>query len=180
MLAFDELSGAIGYGAMLPMGPAPAPAAPAAPAAAPSGAPGKAKGKAGKAAAAPATSVAAKPVAPKVPVARDDTGPLPDLIGNSNLPGCESRGRYYVTTAISYTNGLPHIGHAYESLTADVLARWNRVYGRRVFSMTGTDEHGQKIANAAEAQVSSDACELRRNSAARHLFFSSSLFSVLA
>ena len=49
-------------------------------------------------------------------------------------------------------SGMPHIGHAYESLTADVLARWHRVYGRRVFSMTGTDEHGQKIANAAEQQ----------------------------
>jgi hypothetical protein len=98
-----------------------------------------------------AASAAAEP-APRVPVVRDDTGPLPELAGNKNFEGCEKRGKYYITTAISYSNGMPHIGHAYESLSMDVIARWHRMYGRRVFAMTGTDEHGQKIANGAEAQ----------------------------
>ena len=52
--------------------------------------------------------------------------------------------RYYLTTAINYTNGRPHIGHAYEAVTSDVIARYHRVYGRNVFFLTGTDEHGQK------------------------------------
>ncbi len=43
----------------------------------------------------------------------------------------------------------PHIGHAYEAVTTDVIARYHRMYGREVFFLTGTDEHGQKIANAA-------------------------------
>ena len=59
-------------------------------------------------------------------------------------------GRYYVTTAISYTNGMPHMGHAYEALTTDAIARWHRIHGRKTFFLTGTDEHGQKIANSAE------------------------------
>ncbi len=44
----------------------------------------------------------------------------------------------------------PHIGHAYEAVTTDVIARHYRMYGREVFFLTGTDEHGQKIANAAK------------------------------
>ncbi|CEM01471.1 unnamed protein product [Vitrella brassicaformis CCMP3155] len=59
-------------------------------------------------------------------------------------------GRYAITTAINYTNGPPHMGHAYEAVTSDVIARYHRIYGRRVFFLTGTDEHGQKIANTAE------------------------------
>ena len=59
--------------------------------------------------------------------------------------------QFYITTAIHYTNGLPHIGHAYENITADVLARYHRIFGREVFFLTGTDEHGQKIAQTAEA-----------------------------
>jgi len=57
--------------------------------------------------------------------------------------------KYYITTAINYTNGKPHIGHAYESITADVIARWHRIFGREVFFLTGSDEHGQKIADTA-------------------------------
>src|SRR3954470_2064947 len=56
---------------------------------------------------------------------------------------------FYVTTAISYPNGPPHIGHAYEAITADVVARFQRLRGRDVFFMTGTDEHGLKMAQAA-------------------------------
>mmetsp|Transcript_1624 Transcript_1624/g.4109 ORF Transcript_1624/g.4109 Transcript_1624/m.4109 type:complete len:683 (-) Transcript_1624:126-2174(-) len=59
-------------------------------------------------------------------------------------------GRYYITTAINYCNGWPHIGHAYEALTSDVFARYHRLLGQDVFFMTGADEHGQKIAQAAE------------------------------
>lgn len=63
--------------------------------------------------------------------------------------------RYFVTTAISYPNGKPHIGHAYEVIAADWLARFARADGRDTFFMTGTDEHGLKIAQAArKADVS--------------------------
>ena len=57
---------------------------------------------------------------------------------------------YYVTTPIYYVNGTPHIGHAYTSIAADALARYARTYGEAFF-LTGTDEHGQKVANAAAA-----------------------------
>ncbi len=57
--------------------------------------------------------------------------------------------RFYVTTPIYYVNGAPHIGHAYTSLAADVLARWKRLDGYDVFFLTGTDEHGQKVEKAA-------------------------------
>ena len=57
----------------------------------------------------------------------------------------------YITTPIYYVNGAPHIGHAYTSIAADVLARWMRLRGREVFFLTGTDEHGQKVAQAAAA-----------------------------
>lgn len=58
--------------------------------------------------------------------------------------------KHYITTAIMYTNGKPHIGHAYEMILSDVMARYQRLYGRDLFFLTGTDEHGQKIATAAE------------------------------
>ena len=57
--------------------------------------------------------------------------------------------RFYVTTPIYYVNGAPHIGHAYTTIAADVLARWMRLAGKEVFFLTGTDEHGQKVAKAA-------------------------------
>ncbi|KAF0689156.1 Aste57867_19428 [Aphanomyces stellatus] len=63
-----------------------------------------------------------------------------------------SEEKFYITTAIHYTNGMPHIGHAYENVTSDVIARYHRTFGRDVFFLTGTDEHGQKIAQTAEAQ----------------------------
>jgi methionyl-tRNA synthetase len=57
--------------------------------------------------------------------------------------------RYYITTAISYPNGPPHIGHAYEAIATDAIARFMRLDGYDVFFLTGTDEHGQKIQQAA-------------------------------
>jgi methionyl-tRNA synthetase len=59
---------------------------------------------------------------------------------------------YYITTAISYPNGPPHIGHAYEAVAADVIARFKRSQGRDVRYQTGTDEHGLKMAQAARAE----------------------------
>ena len=59
---------------------------------------------------------------------------------------------YYITTAISYPNGEPHIGHAYEAIAADVMARFRRAEGRDVRFQTGTDEHGLKMAQAARAR----------------------------
>ncbi|HNJ48463.1 MAG TPA: methionine--tRNA ligase, partial [Novosphingobium sp.] len=56
---------------------------------------------------------------------------------------------FYITTAISYPNGRPHIGHAYEAIAADVIARFQRQMGRDVRFQTGTDEHGLKMAQKA-------------------------------
>ena len=58
---------------------------------------------------------------------------------------------YYVTTPIYYVNDSPHIGHAYTTLACDVLARFMRLDGYRVFFLTGTDEHGQKVEKSAGA-----------------------------
>ncbi|HET6781848.1 MAG TPA: class I tRNA ligase family protein, partial [bacterium] len=60
-----------------------------------------------------------------------------------------SDNRYYITTAIDYVNAGPHIGHAYEKIIADVLARFHRLRGDDVYFLTGTDEHGQKNATTA-------------------------------
>tara|TARA_Y100000590_G_scaffold358929_1_gene414536 strand:+ start:785 stop:2329 length:1545 start_codon:yes stop_codon:yes gene_type:complete len=58
---------------------------------------------------------------------------------------------YYLTTAISYVNGAPHLGHAYEAVASDALARFKRLQGINTFFLTGTDEHGEKNARSAEA-----------------------------
>jgi len=57
--------------------------------------------------------------------------------------------RFYITTAIDYLNGQPHLGHAYEKVIADVIARSRRLLGEQVFFLTGLDEHGQKVQQAA-------------------------------
>ncbi len=57
---------------------------------------------------------------------------------------------FYLTTAIDYTNGAPHIGHAYEKVLADVIARYHRLKGEEVFFLTGVDQHGQKVQQSAE------------------------------
>ena len=58
--------------------------------------------------------------------------------------------RFYITTAIDYPSGESHLGHAYEKVCADVIARWHRLQGDEVFFLTGTDEHGQKIKRYAQ------------------------------
>src|SRR5512137_2997191 len=60
--------------------------------------------------------------------------------------------RFYITTAIDYVNGQPHLGHAYEMVIADVIARARRSLGQDVFFLTGLDEHGQKVEQAAVAE----------------------------
>lgn len=61
--------------------------------------------------------------------------------------------KFYVTTAIDYVNATPHIGHAYEKIAADIIARYYRIRGRKVFFQTGVDEHGSKVEKSAiEAQ----------------------------
>jgi len=63
-----------------------------------------------------------------------------------------SREKFYITTAISYPNGKPHIGHAYELLATDSLARFQRLDGKDVFFLTGTDEHGIKMLQTAKKE----------------------------
>lgn len=60
--------------------------------------------------------------------------------------------RFYITTPIYYVNDIPHIGHAYTTVAADVLARYKRMLGYETFFLTGTDEHGQKVERAASRQ----------------------------
>ena len=61
----------------------------------------------------------------------------------------ETNKKFYVTTPIYYVNDLPHLGHAYTTVAADVIARYKRLQGYDVFFLTGTDEHGQKVEEAA-------------------------------
>jgi methionyl-tRNA synthetase len=96
-----------------------------------------------KAATKPATKEAApkpatKKAAPAAPVAKTQAR----LASNS----------FYITTAIAYPNGVPHIGHAYEAIATDALARFQRLDGKDVFFLTGTDEHGLKMIQTAEAE----------------------------
>ena len=63
-----------------------------------------------------------------------------------------TRNAYYLTTAIAYPNGEPHVGHAYEMIATDAIARFKRLEGRDVFFLTGTDEHGIKMVQTAAAQ----------------------------
>jgi len=62
--------------------------------------------------------------------------------------------KYYITTPIYYVNDKPHLGHAYTSLVADTIARYNRLLENDVMFVTGTDEHGQKVEEAAQKKIS--------------------------
>jgi methionyl-tRNA synthetase len=74
--------------------------------------------------------------------------------GATKAPRSEtlSKNSFYITTAIAYPNGVPHIGHAYEAIATDALARFQRLDGKDVFFLTGTDEHGLKMIQTAEAE----------------------------
>jgi len=71
---------------------------------------------------------------------------LPRASGNLIAPMPKT---FFITTAIDYTNSAPHIGHAYEKVLADVIARYQRLKGERVFFLTGVDQHGQKVQQSA-------------------------------
>ncbi len=60
--------------------------------------------------------------------------------------------KFYITTSIIYVNADPHVGHALEFTQADIIARYQKLLNKEVFFLTGTDEHGVKVARAAEAQ----------------------------
>src|SRR6266550_8351923 len=75
---------------------------------------------------------------------------LPILRSSAKLPPMSKR--FYITTAIDYVNGQPHLGHAYEKVIADVIARSRRSFGQEAFFLTGLDEHGQKVQQAAVAE----------------------------
>jgi methionyl-tRNA synthetase len=89
----------------------------------------------------PSASKTARAGATAKPVARAAT---PKTASESNS--------YYITTAIAYPNGVPHIGHAYEAIATDALARFARLDGKDVFFLTGTDEHGLKMVQTAELE----------------------------
>jgi len=63
--------------------------------------------------------------------------------------------KFYITTAIDYVNAEPHIGHAFEKVLADAISRWNKLQGKEVFFLTGTDENAQKNAEAAKKKKKS-------------------------
>ena len=70
---------------------------------------------------------------------------------------------FYITTAIDYTNGAPHIGHAYEKVLADVITRYRRLSGKEAYFLTGVDQHGQKVQQTAEKEGVNPATFAKRN-----------------
>jgi methionyl-tRNA synthetase len=90
-----------------------------------------------------APAAAVKPVAT---VARSKPAPA------AKHAAAAERNTYFITTAIAYPNGNPHIGHAYEAIATDALARFQRLDGKDVFFLTGTDEHGQKMIQTAQGE----------------------------
>ena len=104
----------------------------------------------------------AKPAKPKAP--RKVAAKIAPVAA-APAPAAPSRGnRFYITTAIAYPNGTPHIGHAYEAIATDALARFQRLDGKDVFFLTGTDEHGLKMVQTAESEGLSTAELATRNS----------------
>ncbi|SHM40431.1 methionine--tRNA ligase [Bradyrhizobium lablabi] len=101
-------------------------------------------------------TVAPRAVAPRVVKAAPAPKPAP----------AAERNTYFITTAIAYPNGQPHIGHAYEAIATDALARFQRLDGKDVFFLTGTDEHGQKMIQTAVAEGMT-AAELATRNAGR-------------
>lgn len=103
--------------------------------------------------AAPAPAVAPpKAVKPKVSKSKAPPASRP-LAAPKEVESAAAPARdniFYITTAIAYPNGHPHIGHAYEAIATDTLARFARLDGKDVFFLTGTDEHGQKMVQTAQ------------------------------
>jgi methionyl-tRNA synthetase len=123
-----------------------------------------------KAVAAP-TPVAAKTSKPKTPKPKTPKTVAPQIVKPALAPKpapapAAERNTYFITTAIAYPNGQPHIGHAYEAIATDALARFQRLDGKDVFFLTGTDEHGQKMIQTAAAEGMT-AAELASRNAGR-------------
>ncbi|WP_084788566.1 methionine--tRNA ligase [Bradyrhizobium sp. Cp5.3] len=100
-----------------------------------------------------APPVASAPVAPpKAVKPKAPRAPKAAAVPQTAAPVAASarNNAFYITTAIAYPNGNPHIGHAYEAISADVLARFARLDGKDVFFLTGTDEHGLKMIQTAQ------------------------------
>ncbi|MGY3603645.1 MULTISPECIES: methionine--tRNA ligase [unclassified Bradyrhizobium] len=95
-----------------------------------------------------ASAPAPAPVAKKAPKPKPKQ---PDPAANP-APATDRGNLFYITTAIAYPNGQPHIGHAYEAIATDALARFQRLDGKDVFFLTGTDEHGQKMIQTAQGE----------------------------
>ena len=105
-------------------------------------------------------TAAPKPAAPKkkpAPAAKPVRAATPAPAARGNT--------FYITTAIAYPNGQPHIGHAYEAIATDALARFQKLDGKDVFFLTGTDEHGQKMIQTAAAEGMTAAQLADRNAA---------------
>ncbi len=103
--------------------------------------------KAKSASVAPTTSAKTKPAPVRAP--RKPPQPKSAVTRVAEAP---ARNSFYITTAIAYPNGAPHIGHAYEAIATDALARFQRLDGKDVFFLTGTDEHGLKMIQTAQKE----------------------------
>ena len=127
----------------------------------------KAAGKKAKAKKAPLKKTKTSPKTGKSKSARPKAAKTANPKGGagtaSKADRALQRGPYYITTAISYPNGVPHIGHAYEVIATDTIARFMRLDGYDVYFLTGTDEHGQKIQQTAAKEGLSARELLERN-----------------
>src|ERR1043166_2613469 len=134
------------------------------------------KAKARKSSSAPKTASAAAPSKPPAaPVAPRPAAPKNKPVTSAKpaaaaapKPAASRGNMYYITTAIAYPNGQPHIGHAYEAIATDALARFQKLDGKDVFCLTGTDEHGQKMIQTA-ASEGMTAAQLADRNAARFM-----------
>ena len=89
----------------------------------------------------------------KPPAAKSTTAGTATPVARAARPKTPTASNsFYITTAIAYPNGVPHIGHAYEAIATDALARFARLDGKDVFFLTGTDEHGLKMVQTAELE----------------------------
>lgn len=128
--------------------------------------------KVAKKAIAPAVTAASAPITtppkvvkPRVSKPKAPPAPKPVAAPQSAAPAAAPArdNVFYITTAIAYPNGSPHIGHAYEAIATDVLARFARLDGKDVFFLTGTDEHGLKMIQTAQNEGLTPAALAARN-----------------
>lgn len=106
-------------------------------------------------------------IPPKIVKAKAPRAPKPVAAPQAAAPvAAPARDNvFYITTAIAYPNGVPHIGHAYEAIATDVLARFARLDGKDVFFLTGTDEHGLKMIQTAQNEGLTPSALAARNAA---------------